>query len=163
MKGRTILAFVVTPLAPGLVFTIGGMLVAGPFFIGMGLYMLCIDALVAYPAAILAGLPLYWLTRRLGWVGFGFYLCAGLAVGGAVGALPGLGQFYDTILGEYSTLPEGVIWELRRAALPDFLLIAPGAGCGALVTACFWLIARPDRVAFAADGRAPISGSRASR
>ena len=131
---RTILAFLIAPLTPALALTCFMLLAAGPFAgLALGMYALMLNAWVGYPVALVAGLPLYILFRRLGWVGLVRYLGAGLALGAASGALGSSGMFD---IGPQSA---------ARSLGETLVFVAAGAACGALAAASFWLIARPDR------------------
>lgn len=125
---RSVLAFVIAPIAFGVLLWIGGSVSGNP---SEGLWALKSAALFGYPIALLTGVPAYlWMTRK-GWVGLLAYL--GLAVIYAV-ALSG--------------------WLFLRPALmrPEYLnLNALALQSGAVLVACivtlvtFWLIARPDK------------------
>jgi hypothetical protein len=129
---RTTLALVIAPSGPALLFTFFVVLGAGLRGIVLGFYMVLLSALIGYPIALFAGLPLYLLRRRPRWIGWGTYVAGGAALGAGAAAVAG-----SNLLGVNS----------GAAAMPSaaFSLLAAGAACGAFATASFWLIARPDR------------------
>jgi hypothetical protein len=127
---RTTLALVIAPSAPALLFTFFVVLGAGLRGIVLGFYMVLLSALIGYPIALFAGLPLYLLRRRPRWIGT--YVAGGAALGAGAAAVA-----ESNLLGANP----------GAAATPSaaFSLLAAGAACGAFATASFWLIARPDR------------------
>jgi len=131
---RTILAFLIAPLTPALALTFVALLAGGPIAgAGLGTYAMILNAKVGYPVALAAGLPLFLLFRRLGWVGLAHTLAAGLALGAATGAFGSTDMFQ--IGDENAERPLG----------ETLVFVVAGAACGALAAASFWLIARPDR------------------
>jgi len=135
-RRRTILGFLAAPLAPALALTLLAMLGGGPLGgLVLGFYALGLNALVGYPVALAAGLPLFCLFQRLGWTGLAVYVCGGLALGGLTGAAASQSMLAGGGSGGGPAIAQAAAF------------IAAGSFCGALAAACFWLIVRPDLVA----------------
>lgn len=114
---RQIVAFLLAPLAPGLLAVITS-LFGHPW---EGVWMLKLSAMVAYPAALVLGVPAHLLLVRRRWTNGWIYTLVGLVVGACVA---------EAVFGWFA-------WN------PGFMFL--GAIFGALIAFTFWAIARPDR------------------
>jgi uncharacterized membrane protein YcfT len=84
---RTVLAFLIAPITPGLLAAI----LAAPFHVGatgFGLrelskaaWIIRLSAMLGYPVAVVFGLPLYVFLRARGWNGLVVYIAAGALLG----------------------------------------------------------------------------------
>lgn len=140
---RTIVGFLVAPIAPGLLAAI----LAAPFRAGTGVFglrelaeaawIIKLSAALGYPIAIVLGVPLYVFFRSRGWNGLLIYIAAGALLGLIV-------YLIYVLLAEYSS---NGLWGLAEKLSNTALVYIPlGMICGAVAALCFWLIARPDRI-----------------
>lgn len=114
---NTLLGALLAPLAPGI------LLVLLAAFLGRlseGLFMLLGSVMLTYPAMLVVGLPIHLAYSLLGMVRIWPYLIAGLFTGAIVG---------------WVMNPVQTNW-----ALPAFI-----GACGAVTSAAFWILIRPDR------------------
>jgi hypothetical protein len=132
---RTIIAFAIAPLVAPLVLSLYFGLGSPGSLIG---FILIFGSMFAYGAALLVGIPLYLVLRRMGW--------HGPAMLALCGALIGVGSWMFFLF-VFPMLTGGPSKDLREVfanlGVFDFLILPAllGAASGLL----FWLIARPDR------------------
>jgi len=141
-------AFLLAPLAPGclvIIFLFNGWIMGNLFLaveghhlellglkvFGFLLLILIVSALIAYPPALLVGIPAYVLFKRLEWNAAPVYISFGI----------GVGALYSVVF----TPALAFIIAQRVAPLSLHVgLILPCAFYGGLVALFFWLMARPD-------------------
>ncbi len=125
-------AFVVAPIAPGLVLA--------TIFLAYGKILDAEDALRAnvvlgYPVAIALGLPIYLLFVRQRWTAWPFYLAAGATIGVVF----------------YWVMPMFIDAAMRLDGIDgghmvfSATVLPVAMACAAFAAIVFWLIARPDR------------------
>jgi len=128
---RTLFAFLVAPLAPGL-------LLALPDFVAgnseMASWYLEGSALAGYPVALVLGVPAYFLLRWKGWVALRFYFAAGFVMGAGAYFM----AFVDGNVLDGSWITEAFAGQVLK-------LLPVAAFFGMIGTVAFWVIARPDR------------------
>lgn len=116
---RPLLAFILAPLVPALLYLAVTSAIGGYRSTDLALYI----AQYAYLAALLGGLPAHVTLSRLGWVTLHDYSVFGVLLGVAA-----------ALVTERPPLDFSVVIEAGLAAL-----------AGAVAGGVFWLIARPDR------------------
>jgi hypothetical protein len=134
---RTILGFLVAPIAPGVLAVVLAALVrpgVDPLALaklGQAAWVIELSALLGYPIAIALGVPLYILFRWKGWNGLLVYVAAG--------------AFLGLIVYLASVLADGLSQLAERFSNTAPSYLPAGVICGAVAGTTFWLIARPDR------------------
>lgn len=126
---RTLLGFIIAPIALGLVIAVFSGLASGSPSFGF----VIISALLGYPIAIVVGVPMYLFLRWRGWNGCWTYIAAGALQGGIL-------YFLLILDPRYEGLERRISIALQFA--PLLMLFIP---CSMMATLCFWLIVRPDR------------------
>jgi len=126
---RTIVAFLVAPLAPGLLTALPDLVRGDP----MAWWYLGFAAKAGYPIILVLGLPTYLLLRRWNRSGLSVYLVAG-AIWGAAAYLA---AFLPGLLMRDAGVSQAM------AATSVYLVLS--TVCGVVAAVVFWLIARPDR------------------
>ena len=116
VRPRQVVAFLLAPLAPGLLAIIAS-LFGNPW---EGIWVLKMSAMVTYPAMVVLGVPAHLLLVKRRWTSGWTYTLVGLVVGACVA---------EAVFGWFA-------WN------PSFLFL--GAIFGALTAFTFWAIARPD-------------------
>lgn len=134
-KQRVVLAFAIAPISvPLFVLLPIGIALAGNA--GEWIWFVVLFALVGYPVAILIGLPLFLMFRRLGWNGLPVYMTASLFPAALL-----IAGFIVFPASRDSTEPLFEQFQSgTRLAQVGFVLI-----CSAITVLAFWLMARPDR------------------
>lgn len=130
MRTRTILAFLIAPISFGLLL----LLVWSPSGT-TGILGLSMSALIGYPLALIIGLPVYFLMRKIGangLVSYGFMALIFAAI--LVSALI-IYPVYAENDGDLSSL-------LLRERINQMAFLTFGSFFTVLI---FWLIARPDK------------------
>lgn len=117
---RTLLAFLLAPLAPPLLYLAAAGLFGGYLSIQLALVI----AQLAYLAALLGGVPLYITLSNLGWVSLHDYMVFGFLLGAL-----------SVLVSEHAPIEFAVLLQVGLAAI--------GGTISALL---FWLIRRPDRI-----------------
>ncbi len=130
---RTMIGFIISPLAPGLLLT--AVVACATEHAGAAWSVLFVSAALAYPAAIVVGVPMYVLFRRWGWSGWRTYIVAGPLLG--IAALAGWSV--SKRMGDWLGLS-------RETVFVAPLFVAAVMICGMVAALCFWLIVRPDRI-----------------
>jgi len=97
--------------------------------------VLYVSGVVAYPTALLFGLPIYFLLKRLGWNGFLIYCAAG----SFLGMIPFV--VLEAIFGSTTSVPPFSLLSTAKVGIP----------LGVSTAVAFWLIARPDKARPADD------------
>ncbi len=120
---RTIVAFAIGPITPGLVVALASYSIPGESWVPG--FFVFISALLGYPIALLFGLPFFYVMRRYNRNELYCYLLAG----------PVLGVIAVAIFCIYAA-PSNT-WSLKW--------LVGGGLMGSISTLSFWLIARPDR------------------
>lgn len=132
---KAIFGFVVAPISFGLLMFVMSRST------GEGFLMLAATAMIGYPLALLMGVPLFVLFRRLGWNGVTPYLAAGIGFACMVSTyFVVLPNHHDA--GPFKSLGAEVESLMSTARLAQFGLIV--FAC-LFSTASFWLMVRPDR------------------
>jgi hypothetical protein len=132
---RTIVGFLVAPIAPGVLAVVLATLAVGsvalsPRGLSGAAWIIGLSAVLGYPIAIAFGLPLYVFFRWRGWNGLLVYVLAGAFLGLVI----------------YSVYFAGVLLNDDSAnGLPAPQLIPAGMISGIVAAVSFWLVARPDR------------------
>jgi len=130
---RTLLAFLIAPLVPGLIFLVLS-LFSGE--LGTGIWALIVASAVGYGAAIMIGLPVLFVMHRLRFYRLVAYLVMGQLVSLVVG-------FY-LIVYPLATIRDEP-FSLHRLVAANYGQIAIIAFLGLFTTLAYWLVARPDR------------------
>ena len=140
---RTIVGFLVAPIAPGLL----AVILAAPFRAGTGVFglrelaeaawIIKLSAALGYPIAIVLGAPLYVFFRSRGWNGLLTYVAAGALLGLIIYAT-------YVLLPEYSS--NGLSGLAEKLSNTARVYLPLGMICGAVAALSFWLIVRPDRI-----------------
>ena len=130
MKMRTILAFLIAPISFGLL-----LFVLWSQSGTTGILGLSMSALIGYPLALIVGLPVYFLMRKVGangLVSYGFMavVFAAILISGLV-----IYPVYAENDGDLSSL-------LLQARINQMAFLTFGSFFTLLI---FWLIARPDK------------------
>lgn len=129
---RIVLGILVAPIVPGLIFAIRDSFNASPF--GTAFYF-GFAALLGYPAMVLLVLPSYWWLSRSRTLTFPHFLLLGLMLGVLVYFL----VYFIALIGtDLETVQMGF-----RSSI-GFMFAS--SLCGLIVTGCFWIIARPDKM-----------------
>lgn len=142
---RTVVGFVVAPVAPGMLVVVLAMLrIGSDAFSARTLagaeWIIGLCAVLGYPIAIVLGLPLHVFFRWRGWNGPPIYLLSGAFLG----LLVYLGYFAGVLFNDESAYGLRHLGQ-QLSHLPAPQLIPAGMISGAVAAASFWLIARPDR------------------
>lgn len=119
--GRPLLAFLLAPLVPALLYLVVTSAFGGFRSADLALYI----AHYAYLTALVGGLPAHATLSRLGWMTLHDYMVSGVLLGVAA-----------ALVTERPPLDFSLVIEAGLSAL-----------AGAMAGAVFWLIARPDRSA----------------
>jgi hypothetical protein len=98
--------------------------------LALGVWVLAVNALVGYPAAVAVGISLYLLARREGWNRAWVYLASGVVLGAGA------------VLVETAMM---LVSNPSLAPLENLTAVVAGEVAGGVTATCFWLIARPDR------------------
>ena len=136
---RTIAAFVLAPLTPGVV--VLPLFVFEKLLWGMppgAIFLLSV--FYGYPLALVIGIPLYYLFMNKGWVNLWQVVLAG----GFIGSLAPLGMlisFGIKMAGVFNTGDVGMRSADEGVLLLFFALIALGVAMGLICGLSFWLIA----------------------
>ncbi len=131
---RTILAFLIAPASFGLLLFGLSLFTSS---VAEGLPVLKFVAMIAYPMAIVLGIPLYFLMSKIGANGFLSYALISLIFASLLVAYFIVRPAYLENDGDLSTLLlEARILQMGVLAFASFLTVS-----------VFWLIARRDRVA----------------
>lgn len=138
---RTLIGFLVGPIAPGLLLAALALVTGSPLYVDFALGM---SAQIGYPVALLFGVPTYFFLRRKGWVAIHSYII----VGAALVAIAMLIPFAEVQITD-GRLLTGPQFRNPLLGVPAMLPLA--VFFGIIATSVFWLIARPDR----APGRRP--------
>jgi hypothetical protein len=137
-KYRVVLGFLLGPLVPGLLIGILIVIQHGPLqSIGFCIWL---AALLGYPIAVVFGVPLFLLMRRLNWIQMYYYALIG------------------PILGVVSVALYCVYSRPTYAWPTDWFV--KGAFMGVLATVSFWLIVRPDLSGHCEELRGQLSASK---
>lgn len=129
---RTVAAFVVAPMMPAVILA-GIVLAAGGNSQTLG--YAAFAGYIAYPFALVVGLPAFLVMRRKGWDGWRAYAMAGIALGFVfLGLFAGLAGFE----GEAAD-PAWLNLLANLAFLLPFVLV-----CALSSAMVFWWVARPD-------------------
>jgi hypothetical protein len=83
IRPRQVVAFLLAPLAPGLLFLIPS-LFGNP---SEGVWALKLSAMVTYPAMVVLGVPVHLLLAKRGWTRGWAYTLAGLVIGAILAAI----------------------------------------------------------------------------
>ncbi|MBC3919106.1 hypothetical protein H8L32_16565 [Undibacterium sp. CY18W] len=128
---RILLAILVAPIVPGLIFAIHDLFNTSP--VG-GAWYFTFSALLGYPATLLLVLPSYWWLSRNRALTLPLFLWLGMILGALVYFL----FFFIGLIGaDFEKVQMGF-----RSSM-GFMLVS--SLCGMMVTGCFWIIARPDK------------------
>lgn len=131
---RTILAFLIAPASFGLLLFGLSLFTSS---VSEGFPVLKFVAMIAYPMAIVLGIPLYFLMSKIGANGFLSYTLISLVFAALPVAYFIVRPAYLENDGDLSTLVhEARILQMAVLVFASFLTVS-----------VFWLIARPDRVA----------------
>jgi hypothetical protein len=145
---RTIVGFLVAPVAPGVLADVLAAISAGPEAVSQhglsgalsgALWIVGLSAALGYPVAIVLGVPLFVVFRWRRWNGLLVYVLTGAFLGLVVYSV-----YFAVVL-----LDDDTAYGLRNLAqklshtAPQ--LIPAGMISGAVAVVSFWLIARPDR------------------
>lgn len=131
---RTILAFFIAPASFGLLLFGLSLFTSS---VAEGLFVLKFAAMIAYPMAIVLGIPLYFLMSKMGANGFLSYALTSFIFAALLVAYFIVRPAYLENEGDLSSLFfEARILQMGLLAFASFLTVS-----------VFWLIARPDRVA----------------
>lgn len=107
------------------------------------MWYLKLSAVLGYPVAVLLGLPLYFVYRHYRRTSFIVYIATGLALG----CVPWLASIIPSLVVAVVTPGYHFAESGNLYAAKGILLTFPvSALCGAIASASFWLIVRPDRV-----------------
>lgn len=117
-RSNALLGALLAPLTPGVLLVLLSIFLGRP---NEGVWMFMGATLVAYPAMLVAGLPIHLAYSLLGLVRIWPYLIAGLLTGAVLA------------------------WVMSPLA-PNFALSTFLGACGAVTGAVFWLLTRPDRL-----------------
>lgn len=128
---RLAIAFVVGPLAPGILFALPQFAASSASV--FPIWYIKIAALFGYTTAVVFGIPTFWLLNRYRRVRARHYLGCGFLLGVCACLLAFIPGAFD----DPATAVFGAV-----AAWP--LLIVSGI-CGSIAGLAFWTIARPDR------------------
>lgn len=120
-NSRTLLAFLLAPLVPPLLYLAAAALFGG--YLSLQLAVLIGE--LAYVAALIGGVPLHITLRNLGWVSLHDYMVFGLLLGALA-----------VLVSERAPLEFAVLLQAGFSAI-----------CGMMAALVFWLIGRPDRAA----------------
>lgn len=134
---RILLGFLVAPIIPGVMVEALTLIRLRTFgWIGMGVEL---AAFFGYPVALILGVPLYLLFRRLGWVAFSTYVVAGAVLGVVPFAFFFVPPALECVSGAGSESHACLV----LTTMAPFGIYSTAAGIAA--TIAFWLIARPDK------------------
>jgi hypothetical protein len=141
---RTVLGFVIAPIAPGMLVVVLTMLRAGSDALSArgfsgSAWIIGLSAVLGYPIAIVLGLPLHVFFRWRGWNALPIYLLSGAFLGLVVYSV----YFASVLLNDDSASGLRALAQQLSHTAPQ--LIPAGMLSGAVAAASFWLIARPDR------------------
>ena len=129
---RTVAGFLVAPMMPAVILA-GVVLAAGGNAQTLG--YAAFASYIAYPFALLVGLPAFLVMRRKGWDGWRAYAVAGVALGLVFLVLfAGLAGFEGD-----AANPAGLNLLANLAFLLPFVLV-----CALSSAMGFWWVARPD-------------------
>ena len=126
---RTVAAFVVAPIVPGLLTALPDLIRGDP----MARWYIEFAAKAGYPVILILGVPTYFLLKHWRRSGLGSYLVAGAVWGAAA--------YFAAFLPGLLARDPGV--SAAMAATTVYLVLS--IICGAIAALAFWLIARPDR------------------
>jgi hypothetical protein len=125
---RTLAAFVISPLIPGLLFALPDLFRGDP----MARWYLEFAAGVGYPVILVLGVPSYFLLKHWKASSLGLYVIAG--------AIWGAGAYVAAFLPGLVSRDAAVSSALNSTSIYLVLSVI----CGVFAAIAFWFIARPD-------------------
>lgn len=139
---RTVLAFLIAPISPGLLIYLLWVF-SGSNFPSQGTFFLKFSSIFAYPVAIIVGIPLYLLFAWRGWSNLIAYIICGVLLGSIT---------FSIFISMTNFSAHGVSGMAGR--LNDLIIESLFGGLifGSLPGLVFWLIARPDQWPIRASG-----------
>jgi hypothetical protein len=126
---RSIIAFVVAPLVPGLLAALPDLLRGDP----MARWYIEFAAKAGYPIIVTLGVPIYFLLKRWGRTGLPNYLVTGVIWGAAA--------YLSAFLPGLFLSDAGV----SQAMAVTWMYLPISTISGVIAAVAFWLIVRPDR------------------